>query len=159
MHHRIESGRGSLIRESRMAQAKSTVWTRFKRRYPCANFSKFRTENFFGRQNVMLQAENGDEIAVFNDDTGGLKPSLYFSDKMKQALRITAGFPLELTLNLAPKLPEPAVPFTDTPIHWESDRPSYRSLPHPPTILQYRCVTSSRTCKSKTTEQTNHIGG
>ena len=44
----------------------SNLCTRFRDRYPNANFSIFKTENFFGKQNMFVGPD--EEIAVFADD-------------------------------------------------------------------------------------------
>ena len=92
----------------------SSAWHRFKQRYPKADLSKFRAEKFFDRDNVMFQGKD-EETAVFDDNGREFRPSMYFSDEMKQALGLSGGFPLALTLNPHPKLPVPAVSFSDTP--------------------------------------------
>ena len=40
---------------------------RFKARYPKANFSDFKTEDFFGKPNIFFR-EGDEETAVFDDD-------------------------------------------------------------------------------------------
>ena len=95
------------------------LWTRFKQRYPNADFSRFSADKFFGRPNVMFHAKDGLQSAVFDSDSGDFQPSLYFSDEMKQALGLTVGFPLELTLNPKPALSVPAVTFSGVPHHLE----------------------------------------
>ena len=42
----------------------NNLWKRFHERYPNANFSKFKTEKFFGKQNIMFFGRD-EEIAVF----------------------------------------------------------------------------------------------
>ena len=83
---------------------------RFKARYPKANFSDFKTEDFFGKPNLFFR--EGDEgTAVFDDDGKDFRSSIYFSKEMKRQLGLAPGFPLELTHNPNPKLEIPAVPF------------------------------------------------
>ena len=85
---------------------------RFKARYPKANFSDFKTEDFFGKPNIFFHSEAGDEeTAVFDDDGKDFRSSIYFSKEMKRQLGLAPGFPLELTHNPNPKLEIPAVPF------------------------------------------------
>ena len=91
----------------------NNLWKRFHERYPNANFSKFKTEKFFGRQNIMF-VDRDEEIAVFDDDGEEFRPSLYFSKEMKQNLGLTSGFPSALTLNPSPKLVVPAISFDKT---------------------------------------------
>ena len=83
---------------------------RFKTRYPKANFSDFKTEDFFGKPNIFFR-EGDEETAVFDDDGKGFRSSIYFSKKMKRQLGLAPGFPLELSHNPNPKLEIPAVPF------------------------------------------------
>ena len=87
-------------------------WKRFHERYPNANFSKFKTEKFFGKQNMFVDRD--EEIAVFDDDGEEFRPSLYFSKEMKQNLGLTSGFLSALTLNPSPKLVVPAISFDKT---------------------------------------------
>ena len=57
----------------------------------------------------MFVEKNGDENAVFDDDTGYVRKSIYYSDEMKKALGISVpapaaeaayvGFPPELKFN------------------------------------------------------------
>ena len=85
---------------------------RFKARYPKANFSDFKTEDFFGKPNIFFHSEAGDEeTAVFDDDGKDFRSSIYFSKEMKRQLGLAPGFPLELTHNPNPKLEILAVPF------------------------------------------------
>ena len=87
---------------------------RFKARYPKANFSDFKTEDFFGKPNIFFHSEageGGEETAVFDDDGKDFRSSIYFSKEMKRQLGLAPGFPLELTHNPNPKLEIPAVPF------------------------------------------------
>ena len=63
----------------------NNLWERFHERYPNANFYKFKTEKFFGKQNIMF-VDRDEEIAVFDDDGEEFRPSLYFSKEMKQNL-------------------------------------------------------------------------
>ena len=91
----------------------NNLWKRFHERYPNANFSKFKTEKFFGKQNIMF-VDRDEEIAVFDDDGEEFRPSLYFSKEMKQNLGLTSGFPSALTLNPSPKLVVPAISFDKT---------------------------------------------
>ena len=85
---------------------------RFKTRYPKANFSDFKTEDFFGKPNIFFHSEAGDEeTAVFDNDGKDFRSSIYFSKEMKRQLGLAPGFPLELSHNPNPKLEIPAVPF------------------------------------------------
>ena len=85
---------------------------RFKARYPKANFSDFKTEDFFGKPNIFFHSEAGDEeTAVFDDDGKDFRSSIYFSKEMKRQLGLAPGFPLELSHNPNPKLEIPAVSF------------------------------------------------
>ena len=90
----------------------NNLWKRFHERYPNANFSKFKTENFFGKQNMFVGRD--EEIAVFDDDGEEFRPSLYFSKEMKQNLGPTSGFPSALPLNPSPKLVVPAISIDKT---------------------------------------------
>ena len=83
---------------------------RFKARYPKANFSDFKTEDFFGKPNIFFR-EGDKETAVFDDDGKDFRSSIYFSKEMKRQLGLAPGFPLELCHNPNPKLEIPAVPF------------------------------------------------
>ena len=83
---------------------------RFKTRYPKANFSDFKTEDFFGKPNIFFR-EGGEETAVFDDDGKDFRSSIYFSKEMKRQLGLAPGFPLELSHNPNPELEIPAVPF------------------------------------------------
>ena len=91
----------------------NNLWKHFHERYPIAKGSKFKTENFFGKQNIMFVGRD-EEKAVFDDDGEEFRHSLYFSKEMKQNLGLTSGFPSALTLNQASKLSVPAVPFDKT---------------------------------------------
>ena len=91
----------------------NNLWKRFHERYPNANFSKFKTEKIFGKQNIMF-VDQDEEIAVFDDDGEEFRSSLYFSKEMKQNLGLTSGFPSALTLNPSPKLVVPAISFDMT---------------------------------------------
>ena len=88
---------------------------RFKTRYPKANFSDFKTEDFFGKPNIFFRegdSEAGyEETAVFDDDGKDFRSSIYFSKEMKRQLGLAPGFPLESTHYPNPKLEIPAVPF------------------------------------------------
>ena len=87
---------------------------RFKTRYPKANFSDFKTEDFFGKPNIFFHSETreaDEETAVFDDDGKDFRSSIYFSKEMKRQLGLAPGFPLELSHNPNPKLEKPAVPF------------------------------------------------
>ena len=90
---------------------------RFKARYPKANFSDFKTEDFFGKPNIFFHNKAGEaseadeETAVFDDDGKYFRSSIYFSKEMKRQLGLAPGFPLELTHNPNPELEIPAVPF------------------------------------------------
>ena len=83
---------------------------RFKARYPKANFSDFKTEDFFGKPNIFFR-EGDEETAVFHDDGKDFRSSIYFSKEMKRQLGLAPGFPLELSHNPNPELEIPAVPF------------------------------------------------
>ena len=56
---------------------------RFKTRYPKANFSDFKTKDFFGKPNIFFHSEAGDnkagdeETAVFDDDGQDFRSSIY----------------------------------------------------------------------------------
>ena len=84
---------------------------RFKARYPKANFSDFKTEDFFGKPNIFFHSEAGEGTAVFDDDGKDFRSSIYFSKEMKRQLGLAPGFPLELCHNPNPELEIPAVPF------------------------------------------------
>ena len=84
---------------------------RFKTRYPKANFSDFKTEDFFGKPNIFFHSEAGEGTAVFDDDGKDFRSSIYFSKEMKRQLGLAPGFPLELCHNPNPELEIPAVPF------------------------------------------------
>ena len=58
----------------------NNLWKRFHERYPNAKNSKFKTENFFGKQNIMFVGRD-EEIAVFDDDGEEFRASLYFSNE------------------------------------------------------------------------------
>ena len=87
---------------------------RFKNRYPKANFSDFKTKDFFEKPNIFFHNKAGEETAVFDDDGKDFRSSIYFSKEMKRQLGLAPGFPLELCHN--PELEIPAVPF-----HSEAD--------------------------------------
>ena len=86
-----------------------SLWARFDKHFPRADPSRFRKDKFFGRDNIMFVEKNGDENAVFDDDTGYVRKSIYYSDEMKKALGISVlapaaeavyvGFPPELKFN------------------------------------------------------------
>ena len=93
---------------------------RFKTRYPKANFSDFKTKDFFGKPNIFFRSEaheagdseaGDEETAVFDDDGKDFRSSIYFSKEMKRQLGLAPGFPLELCHNPNPELEIPAVPF------------------------------------------------
>ena len=90
----------------------NSLWKRFHKRYPNDKGSKFKTENFFGKQNMFVGRD--EEIAEFDDNGEEFRPSLYFSKEMKQNLGLTSGFPSALTLNPSPKLVVPAISFDKT---------------------------------------------
>ena len=94
-------------------EAMNNLWKCFRERYPNAKWSKFKIENFFGKQNIMFVGRD-EGIAVFDDDGKEFRPSLYFSKEMKQNLGFTSGFPSALTLNPNPKLVVPALSFDKT---------------------------------------------
>ena len=89
---------------------------RFKTRYPKANFSDFKTKDFFGKPNIFFHNKADEETAVFDDDGKDFRSSIYFSKEMKRQLGLAPGFPLELCHNPNPELEIPAVPF-----HSEAD--------------------------------------
>ena len=91
----------------------NNLWKRSCDRYPNANFSKIKTENFFGKQSIMFVGRD-EEIVVLDDDGKEFRSGLHFSKEMKQNLGLTSGFPLALTLNPNPKLVVPAIPFNKT---------------------------------------------
>ena len=94
---------------------------RFKSRYPKANFSDFKTKDFFGKPNIFFRNKAGyEETAVFDDDGKDFRSSIYFSKEMKRQLGLAPGFPLELTHNPNPKLEIPAVPFNGEVLHSEA---------------------------------------
>ena len=84
---------------------------RFKTRYPKANFSDFKTKDFFGKPNIFFRNKADEETAVFDDDGKDFRSSIYFSKEMKRQLGLAPGFPLELCHNPNPELEIPAVPF------------------------------------------------
>ena len=93
---------------------------RFKSRYPKANFSDFKTGDFFEKPNIFFQ--EGDEgTTVFDDDGKDFRPSIYFSKEMKRQLGLAPGFPLELCHNPNPKLEIPAVPFNSEALNTLKD--------------------------------------
>ena len=94
---------------------------RFKTRYPKANFSDFKTKDFFGKPNIFFRSEAHDEeTAVFDDDGKDFRSSIYFSKEMKRQLGLAPGFPLELCHNPNPELEIPAVPFHGEALHSEA---------------------------------------
>ena len=94
---------------------------RFKNRYPKANFSDFKTKDFFGKPNIFFHNKAGDEeTAVFDDDGKDFRSSIYFSKEMKRQLGLAPGFPLELCHNPNPELEIPAVPFHSEVLHSET---------------------------------------
>ena len=97
---------------------------RFKARYPKANFSDFKTEDFFGKPNIFFHSETreaGDEeTAVFDDDGKDFRSSIYFSKEMKRQLGLAPGFPIELSHNPNPELEIPAVPFHGEAVNGEA---------------------------------------
>ena len=84
---------------------------RFKTRYPKANFSDFKTKDFFGKPNIFFRNKADEETAVFDDDGKDFRSSIYFSKEMKRQLGLAPGFPLELCHNPNHELEIPAVPF------------------------------------------------
>ena len=100
---------------------------RFKTRYPKANFSDFKTKDFFGKPNIFFRNKADDskagdeETAVFDDDGKDFRSSIYFSKEMKRQLGLAPGFPLELCHNPNPELEIPAVPFHSEALHSEAD--------------------------------------
>ena len=94
---------------------------RFKTRYPKANFSDFKTKDFFGKPNIFFHNKASDEeTAVFDDDGKDFRSSIYFSKEMKRQLGLAPGFPLELCHNPNPELEIPAVPFHSEALHSEA---------------------------------------
>ena len=102
---------------------------RFKTRYPKANFSDFKTKDFFGKPNIFFRSEahkagdseaGDEETAVFDDDGKDFRSSIYFSKEMKRQLGLAPGFPLELCHNPNPELEIPAVPFHGEALHSEA---------------------------------------
>ena len=91
----------------------NNLWKCFHNRYPNAKGSKFQTDNFFGKQNIMFVSRD-EELAVFDDNGEEFRPSLHFSKEMKQNFGLTSAFPSALTLNPAPKLAVPAISFEQT---------------------------------------------
>ena len=116
---------------------------RFKARYPKANFSDFKTEDFFGKPNIFFR-EGGEETAVFDDDGKDFRSSIYFSKEMKRQLGLAPGFPLELSHNTNPKLEIPAVPF-----HSEADNTETRGAFRDALVRQEIYVTPSDKFKIK----------
>ena len=85
----------------------NNLWKRFQERYPNANFSKFKTEKFFGKQNIMFIGRD-EEIVVFDDDGEEFRPSLYFSKEMKQNLGLTPGFSISINVKHKPEISGPS---------------------------------------------------
>ena len=85
----------------------NNLWKRFHERYPNANFSKFKTEKFFGKQNIMF-VDRDEEIAVFDDDGEEFRPSLYFSKEMKQNLGLTLWFSISINVKSKPEISGPS---------------------------------------------------
>ena len=118
---------------------------RFKARYPKANFSDFKTEDFFGKPNIFFHSEAGDEeTAVFDDHGKDFRSSIYFSKEMKRQLGLVPGFPLELSHNPNPELEIPAVPF-----HGEADNTETRGAFRDALVQQEIYVTPSDKFKIK----------
>ena len=110
---------------------------RFKTRYPKANFSDFKTKDFFGKPNIFFRSEahkagdseaGDEETAVFDDDGKDFRSSIYFSKEMKRQLGLAPGFPLELCHNPNPELEIPAVLFHGEALHSEADNTETRAL-------------------------------
>ena len=123
---------------------------RFKARYPKANFSDFKTEDFFGKPNIFFHSEadgseaGDEETAVFDDDGKDFRSSIYFSKEMKRQLGLAPGFPLELTHNPNPKLEIPAAPF-----HSEADNSETRGAFRDALVQEEIYVTPSDKFKIK----------
>ena len=83
----------------------NNLWKLFHERYPNANFSKFKTEKFFGKQNIMF-VDRDEEIAVFDADGEEFRPSLYFSKEMKQNLGLR--FSISINVKSKPKISGPS---------------------------------------------------
>ena len=94
---------------------------RFKTRYPKANFSDFKTKDFFGKPNIFFRSKADEETAVFDDEGKDFRSSIYFSKEMKRQLGLAPGFPLELCHNPNPELEIPAVPFHSEADNTEAD--------------------------------------
>ena len=91
----------------------NNLWKRFHERYPNAKRFKFKTENFFGKQNMFVGRD--EEIAVFDDNGEEFRPGLYFSKEMKQNLGLTSGFSISINVKPQPqKLSVPEIPFDKT---------------------------------------------
>ena len=88
----------------------TSLWKRFRDRYPNADESKFQTMDFFGSKTIMFEGKD-ETIDVF--DGNNFRSSIYFSDEMKKALGLASGFPPELTLNTKSKFYIPAIQFSD----------------------------------------------
>ena len=117
---------------------------RFKAIYPKANFSDFKTEDFFRKPNIFFHSEADEETAVFDDDGKDFRSSIYFSKEMKRQLGLAPGFPLELTHNPNPKLEIPALPF-----HSEADNTETRGGFRDALVQQEIYVTPSDKFKIK----------
>ena len=83
----------------------NNLWKRFRERYPNAKWSKFKTEIFFGKQNMFVGDE---EIAVFDDDGKEFRPSLYFSKEMKQNLGLNVWFSISINAKSKPEISGPS---------------------------------------------------
>ena len=84
----------------------NNLWKRFRERYTNAKWSKFKTEIFFGKQNIMFVGD--EEIAVFDDDGKEFRPSLYFSKEMKQNLGLNVWFSISINTKSKPEISGPS---------------------------------------------------
>ena len=91
-----------------------SAWKIFKDWYPYADVSRFTQTGWFGDSwNVYFKTKDGEEeIQVF-----GRGELIYgnFTKEVKKALGLITDFPPELTLNVNPKLPVPALGHADKP--------------------------------------------
>ena len=99
--------------------ARASEWAKFRKRFPGADTSCFRTEADFdekggAKADVLYITGDGAGHSVFGEQ-GKLLPSAYMSEAMGKALGLKTGFPLALTVNPVAKHPIPAVPFSQNP--------------------------------------------
>ena len=66
---------------------------RFKARYPKANFSDFKTEDFFGKPNIFFHSEAGEGTAVFDDGRKRFQTEYLFLKRDEEATWSRTGFP------------------------------------------------------------------